>query len=55
MKISDQDLTRQDEDISSSEFGAEETKDMHDFGNWPEVAGLVFTLFAIWLTFAFTG
>jgi hypothetical protein len=55
MKISDQDLTRQDEDISHPEYAEEETRDRHDFGNWPEVAGVVFTIFIIWMTFAFTG
>lgn len=54
MKISDSDLTRQDEDISPAEFAGEEARDKR-FGNWPEVAGLVFTLFVIWMTFAFTG
>lgn len=54
MKPSDQDLTRQDEDIAPAEFEAEERRDDR-FGNWPEVAGLVFTVFVIWLTFAFTG
>ncbi|WP_346915140.1 hypothetical protein [uncultured Roseibium sp.] len=54
MPITDQDLTRQDEDISPQEFQAEEAREA-DFGNWPELAGLVFTAFVIWLTFAFTG
>ncbi|MBB4121800.1 hypothetical protein [Martelella radicis] len=54
MKITDEELTRQDEDIPPADFAREEAR--HDrFGNWPEVAGLVFTLFVIWLTFAFTG
>ena len=55
MNISDDDLTRQDEDISSADFTDEEALDRHDFGNWPELAGNVFTIFVIWLTFAFTG
>ncbi len=54
MKITDKDLTRQDEDIVPAEFSEEEARD-YRFGNWPEVAGLVFTVFVIWLTFAFTG
>ncbi|WP_269586008.1 hypothetical protein [Roseibium sp. Sym1] len=54
MKPSDQDLTRQDEDISSAEFETEERQD-YRFGNWPEIAGLAFTIFVVWLTFAFTG
>ncbi|MEZ5798233.1 MAG: hypothetical protein R3D63_12555 [Paracoccaceae bacterium] len=53
--MSNDHLTRQDEDISAPEFAAEEGTDHKDFGNWPEVAGLVFTIFVIWLTFAFTG
>ena len=53
--MSDENLTRQDEDISAPEYAAEETRDHFDFGNWPEVAGLAFTIFVIWLTFAFTG
>ncbi len=55
MKPSDDDLTRQDEDISAPEYAAEEQQDAHDFGNLPEVAGLLFTLFVCWLIFAFTG
>ena len=55
MKKTDQDLTRQEEDISAPEFDAEERQDQHDFGNWPEAFGLVFTLFVFWLIFAFTG
>ena len=54
MKITDKDLTRQDEDITPAEFAGEEAKTFQ-FGNWPEVAGIVFTVFVIWLTFAFTG
>ena len=54
MKVSDEDLTRQDEEISPPEFDAEESGD-HRFGNWPEVAGLAFTLILVWMTFAFTG
>ncbi len=54
MKITDKDLTRQDEDIAPEEFADEERRDDR-FGNWPEVSGLVFTLIVIWLTFAFTG
>ncbi len=54
MKPTDQDLTRQDEDIAPGDFAEEERRD-YQFGNWPEVTGLVFTVFVIWLTFAFTG
>lgn len=55
MKISDETLTRQDEDVTAAEFDAEEHADHHDFGNWPELVGLVFTLVVTWLMFAFTG
>ncbi|POF34158.1 hypothetical protein [Roseibium marinum] len=55
MPIDDRDLTRQDEDISPAEFAAEERREHYAFGNWPEIAGTVFTLFVIWLIFAFTG
>ena len=55
MTISDAELTRQDEDMSAKEFAAEEVGDGHDFGNWPEMAGLLFTLFVSWLIFALTG
>ena len=48
-------LTRQDEDISAPEFTAEERADHHDFGNWPELFGLVLTGLLVWLAFAFTG
>ncbi|MFC3164839.1 hypothetical protein [Ciceribacter thiooxidans] len=54
MKITEKDLTRQDEDIAPQEFLEEEARD-YRFGNLPEVVGLVFTVFVIWLTFAFTG
>jgi hypothetical protein len=53
--MSDPKVTHQDEEISATEFGAEEKRDHHDFGNWPEVAGVVLTLFVTWLIFAFTG
>ncbi|UUP18158.1 hypothetical protein [Nitratireductor thuwali] len=53
--MSDPKLTHQDEELSALEFGAEEKRDRHDFGNWPEVAGVVLTLFVTWLIFAFTG
>lgn len=51
----DDDLTRQDEDVSASEFGAEEARDDHRFGNWPEVFGLCLLGLLCWLSFAFTG
>jgi hypothetical protein len=53
--MSDDHLTRQDEDISAPGFAAEERRDRHDFGNWPELLGLILTAFLVWLTFALTG
>jgi hypothetical protein len=55
MNMSDKDLTHQEEELSLSEFESEERQDGHDFGNWPEVAGLVFTIFVAWLIFFFRG
>ena len=52
---SDEENIRQDEDISAAEFSAAEARDPHDFGNWPELAGLAFTVFMVWIFFAFTG
>lgn len=49
------DLTRQDEDISAPEYGAEEQAERFDFGNWPDVVGAVMTGLLIWASFAFTG
>ncbi|EAU46176.1 hypothetical protein [Salipiger bermudensis] len=53
--MSDDHLTRQDEDLSAPELAAEDRQDGHDFGNWPELLGLALTALLIWLTFAFTG
>ncbi|NVO24642.1 hypothetical protein HJ526_15780 [Donghicola sp. C2-DW-16] len=53
--MSDQELTRQEEDVVAPEFDLEEIRDGHSFGNWPEVIGLIFTVFVCWLTFAFRG
>ncbi|MDZ5699979.1 MULTISPECIES: hypothetical protein [Phyllobacteriaceae] len=53
--MSDPELTRQDEEISAAAFSDEEERDRHDFGNRPEAAGVVLTLFVVWLIFAFTG
>lgn len=53
--MSDKHLTKQDEDISAPEFAAEETAEHKDFGNWPEVFGLILTVLLVWLTFGFTG
>ncbi|MCX2721076.1 hypothetical protein [Roseibium salinum] len=48
-------LTHQDEALPASEFEQEEERDRHHFGNWPEAAGLAFTILVTWLVFAFTG
>lgn len=53
--MSDEHLTRQDEELSAPELEAEDRLDGYDFGNWPEILGLVLTGLLIWLTFAFTG
>jgi len=55
METDKNDLTRQDEEISARGFEAEEKRDRHDFGNWPEAVGVVATGIVIWLIFAFTG
>ena len=51
----DADLTRQDEEIATADFEAEEIKDKYDFGNWPDLVGLAFAAAVIWYSFAFTG
>ncbi|MDI7863120.1 hypothetical protein MRS76_14260 [Rhizobiaceae bacterium n13] len=48
------DLMKGDEDISPVEFAADEAAEP-DFGNWPEIIGVVATALLIWFTFAFTG
>ncbi|KUP93391.1 hypothetical protein [Tritonibacter horizontis] len=53
--MSDQDLTKQDEDLPAPEYQGEERRDGHSFGSWPEVLGLVFTIFVCWLIFNFRG
>ena len=55
MTRNDDDYTRQDEDIDAAHFAAEEKRDAHHFGNWPELAGAIFTVVVIWYSFAFTG
>jgi hypothetical protein len=55
MDAKDHSLTRQEEDLSVVEYDAEETLDTFDFGNWPELAGLVGAALVCWLLFAFTG
>jgi hypothetical protein len=54
-KMTDHKLTRQDEDIFAEELSEELWVDDPDFGNWPELFGVILTLFFIWLTFVFTG
>lgn len=49
------DFTRQDEDMAAGEFAAEEAADHYDFGNWPEVVGLVATVLLVWLILGVTG
>lgn len=53
--MSDEHLTRQDEDISAPELDTEDSLEGYAFGNWPEVLGVALTALLIWLTFAFTG
>lgn len=53
--MSDNDLTRQDEDLAAADLAAEDRVDGYDFGNWPEIFGLALTALLVWLTFAFTG
>lgn len=55
MSISNEHLTRQEEDVSGSEFDSEELQDGHDFGSWPELVGLCFTLLVVWMLFYFRG
>ncbi|MDQ0314313.1 hypothetical protein [Amorphus orientalis] len=53
--MSDPNLTHQDEDLPAAEYGEEERSDHHDFGNWPELLGVILTAIVCWLIFAFTG
>lgn len=53
--MSENNLTKQDEDLPAAEFEGEERSDGHDFGNWPEVVGLVCTILVTWLMFQFRG
>lgn len=55
MNDSDEDLTRQEEDVTASGYETQEQRDHHDLGNWPEFAGIFLTAFVTWLIFAFTG
>ena len=48
-------LTRQDEVLPAPDCATEERIDHFDFGNWPEVFGLVLTGMLVWLTFALMG
>lgn len=49
------DLTRQDEAISAPAFAADERREGHTFGNWPEIAGAALTALLLCLSFGFTG
>jgi len=51
----DPDLTRQDEEIDTARFTAEEFGDSHHFGNWPDLVGLAVAAAVIWYSFSFTG
>lgn len=53
--MTDSKLIKQDEDISEPEFLVEEADDGVNHSNWPEVFGVLLTLFLCWLTFALTG
>lgn len=53
--MTDSKFTRQDEDIAAPEFESEEGEDHHDFGNWPELFGVIMTAVLIYLTFALNG
>lgn len=53
--MDEDDLTRQDEDISVEEYIADEREEPYDFGNWPELFGVLLTALLVWLTVAFTG
>ncbi|MEW5423309.1 hypothetical protein [Amorphus sp. 3PC139-8] len=53
--MSDPRYTHQDEEVSATEYSEEERSDRHDFGNWPELFGVLLTAFVCWLIFAFTG
>lgn len=48
------DLTQHQEDIAAGEFDREEVQEPN-FGNWPELIGLLFTAALVWMSFAFRG
>lgn len=48
------DLMKGDEDIAPAEFSADEAAE-RDFGNWPEIIGVIATTLLIWFTFTYTG
>ena len=52
--MNEDDLTRQDEYVAATEFDREEASEP-DFGNWPELLGVVLTVLLIWMSFAFRG
>lgn len=49
MKISNDDLTRQDDELTISD-SPEEVNEFR-FGYWPEIAGLAMTLAIVWVIF----
>ena len=48
------DLMKGDEDIAPAEFSADEAAE-RDFGNWPEIIGVIATALLIWFSFTYTG
>ena len=48
------DLTQHEEDIAAEEFDHEEVREPQ-FGNWPELVGLLLTAALVWMSFAFRG
>lgn len=53
--MTDSKQTLQDKESSEPEFLSEEAKKYGKHGNWPEVFGVLLTLFLCWLTFELTG
>lgn len=53
--MSPPDLTQQDDDLPAAETERDARRKDHDYGNWPEVLGAVFTLMSVWFLFQFRG
>ncbi|MCG7599178.1 hypothetical protein MHM84_05225 [Halomonas sp. McH1-25] len=49
MKISNDDLTRQDDELTISDSPEEVSE--FKFGYWPEIAGLAMSLAIVWVIF----